>query len=255
MPETLFDIRDIQAAERGEESPVSIQTFGGQPEQPPQDRVDAFFQTQPGATLDAPEWKGARNNWWENFVQQYHSQRYDTLEDYVSFVEGLSDQWGPVGIEEIRPFIQKQALQYMPPKLKAQFQMMLDEKKDDRSYERERARIDRFNNDPKNKTLYMGFDRKVKSRKDHRLEEIANQRKDVRDTIKDLLNIRDSEGLTREDKQAIGTQLSGLYGKLNELLRDPDMMSQKEFETDFQKEAGRPPSPTEMQRARGRHWL
>lgn len=147
-------------------SPVQFGTPAQQEEQQPsQDAALDFFSAAPGVSASAPEYKFHRERWWANFADQYHDRDFSSLEDYIDFVSNLKDATTGeiVSGEEIRNFAIKQALDFMPPKLKSEYQQRQAMKEDELNFERMKSRAQRFNSDPENKRagMFMAMDGKT----------------------------------------------------------------------------------------------
>ena len=169
-------------------SPVAMQEEVAAPA--PSDPMEFFGRRAPVA--DRTLYNEERKNWFDAFARQFHNRKFTDLNDYMDFVENLSDVQGgsgALGFQEILPFIQKQALENMPPNVKTEYQNMQAQKQDDAIQARQMQKIDDFNNNPENKKrgFMMGPDGKAKlvdpnlafKRKQEILKPLAQRVKDV----------------------------------------------------------------------------
>jgi len=126
-----------------QQSPITaapVQQTAPQPASRPRQEPDAaldFFANQgpqPGGQVDpmAPEFQSERDNWYRTFVDGYHQQQFSSLDDYIGFVrQTVSSSAASSGIDS---FIQKQALQGMPPELKAEMEERQQVRKQQRKF-------------------------------------------------------------------------------------------------------------------------
>jgi len=129
----------------------------------PVDPIEFFQMKAPAGERE--EYRGAREQWLDAFVDQYHDRKFTSVEDYMDFVTDLQDGSGDKkSIQEILPFIQKQALEYMPTDIRRQYDIMVENKQQDAEWGRQLSKLSEFNDNPANKArgLVMGPDGKIK---------------------------------------------------------------------------------------------
>jgi hypothetical protein len=122
----------------------------------PIDAMEFFSRTVP--VQETAITRNMQNAWWDRFAREFQKQRFTTLDDYVDYVTTLKDENGTnLAFEEILPFIQKQAMEYMPPALKNEFQSKVQMKAEDAQFDRTLQRLDRLNADPENKRRGVSY--------------------------------------------------------------------------------------------------
>ena len=84
---------------------------------PPPEPIDAetFFKENPVTAADDPRFQEARNDWFEGFVDKYHDQEFQGVDDFIQFATSLQGPRGHRGGPEIQGFMQKMMKQHMPP--------------------------------------------------------------------------------------------------------------------------------------------
>jgi len=136
---------------RGEEGIASaLPTPLQAPQPPPRDPMKFFTANVPA--LDNPETRGMQDDWYERFWKQYSNQNFTNLDDYVDFVTNIQDEDGLLlSTQEIFPYIQKQAMEFMPKEMKQEFQQRIQQAAETSQFEKTKTRLGELNSDPTNK--------------------------------------------------------------------------------------------------------
>ena len=123
-----------------------------EPPPPPQplDAIEFFNMRQP--IEDTMLTRAIQKEWFDNFQRDYHKQRFNTLDDYIDYVTGIQSQVGEnLSVREILPFIQKQAMEFMPTKMKQELQSKMAQVQEETRFNKLRSDLTRLNSDPTNK--------------------------------------------------------------------------------------------------------
>lgn len=164
--EVLFAGGEEVRGEEGAPTVVSpVEAEVAQPE--PIDPIEFFNRRSPMARemQENPMTRRVQDAWWDKFARGFQQQKFGSLDDYVDYVTSIKGDAGEeLSAEEILPFIQKQALEYMPQNVRAEYQAQQQGRMEDAQWTKQLQRLKDFNDDPDHKArgLVMGPDGKIK---------------------------------------------------------------------------------------------
>ncbi len=101
-----------------------------EPVEPP-DPLGWFDSAPSSYDANDPSWNQSKEDWFDGFARKFKDQNFQDLGSYIDYANNVTDANGnKLMYDPIKPFIQKEALRYMPKHIQDEYNSRRQEKEE-----------------------------------------------------------------------------------------------------------------------------